>query len=402
VTNFDFSISQKLGDQALSRKQIACLVFLLFVIPQGWISAWAWEQDLRGLYLILISFFFSTLLVPFAIYLAIRFMILDMPSDRKMHTAATPRLGGLAVYGATMLTLLRNDQWDSELMALAAGGTLIFMLGVYDDAKGLSARIRLIGQLAAAAIVIAGGVCVDFFSHIPGKHALDAALTAFGIIGITNAVNFLDGIDGLAGGMGALCSALFLAIAWPVKQKHLAYASSALCGSCLGFLPFNWQPARVFLGDGGATFIGFMLAGLGVLCTRSDAQLPIVRAATPIIILSIPIFDMIYTTLSRIRRGAVHNFREWIEYTGRDHFHHRLMKLGLSAPGAVKFILLLNLCIGLNAVANRFTSRRIISALLLSQTALIFAIVVVLMLLGRELTGQHDDESAPRRENASL
>jgi UDP-GlcNAc:undecaprenyl-phosphate GlcNAc-1-phosphate transferase len=385
VKPVEFSISQALGDEALSRKQLATLALLLVIIPQGWVSAWAWDQDLRGFYLILIAFFFSTLLVPYAIYLALRFGVLDMPDPRKVHKVATPRLGGLAVYGATVLTLLRNNQWSTELVALVAGGTLIYAMGVWADAKGLSARLRLLGQIAAAAIAISGGVKVDFFPDSPIKGALDAALTGFGIVGITNAIAFLDGIDGLASGLGALSSALFLAISWPVRQKHLAFASSALAGACLGFLPYNWQPARIFLGDGGATFIGFMLAGFGVMVSRTE-QLSFVAVATPIIILGIPIFDMVYTTLSRVRRGAVRSFREWLEYAGRDHFHHRLMKLGMTAPGAVRFILLLQLCLGFNAMVNRFTTRRLISALMLTQTTLLFAVVVLLMLLGREFT----------------
>ena len=141
----------------------------------------------------------------------------------------------------------------------------------------------------------------------------------------------------------------------------------------------------MFLGDGGATFIGFMLAGLAVMESQA-APHAIVALSAPVLILGIPIFDMVYTTLSRVRRGAVHNIREWIEYTGRDHIHHRLMKLGMTAPGAVRFILLVNLCVGLGAVAINHTHSRLVSALLLAQTFLFFLVIVVLMLLGRELS----------------
>ena len=190
----------------------------------------------------------------------------------------------------------------------------------------------------------------------------------------------------MAGGTGALCATLFLAIAWPERQRFLAYGASALAGACLGFLPYNWKPARVFLGDAGATFIGFMLAGLGLMGTETHQQLPFVALSTPLLILAIPVFDMIYTTLSRVRRGAVRTVKEWIEFTGKDHFHHRLMNLGMTAPGAVRFILLVNLCFGMSAIANRHTASRLVSALLLAQAFLIFAVIVVLMLLGRELT----------------
>lgn len=381
----DFRISESLARKSVSRFSIGCLVALIVVLPQGWISAWAWEQNVRALYLVLISFFVSTLLIPVSIVLALKYHVLDVPSERKVHKVITPRLGGLAVYGATVLTLLRNDQWSTPLAALALAGSVIFLMGAWEDARGLSATVRLFGQLAASLIAISGGVCVHFLPEVPGKGFLEAALTAFWLIGITNAINFLDGIDGLAAGMGALCSALFLSIAWPGKQRFLAWGSSALAGACLGFLPYNWTPARVFLGDGGATFIGFMLAGFAVIGTYSD-QYRLVALATPLLVLGIPIFDMIYTTLSRVRRGAVRTVKEWIEFTGRDHFHHRLMKLGLSAPGAVQFILLTNLCIGLGALVIRHTYSRLASALLLAQTFLLFVLIVILMLLGREIT----------------
>ena len=384
MTGVDFSISESLGNRGAFRFSI-CLVALLVFLPEGWISAWTWDQNLRGFYLILVSFFSSTLLVPVSIYLAVRYMVMDLPDPRKVHTAATPRLGGLAVFGATAFTLLRNNQWSQPLVGLAAAGTVIYAIGVWEDSKGLSAAFRLWGQLAAAGIAIASGVCLNCAPDVPGKRVLDIGLTVFSLVGGTNAFAFLDGIDGLAGGMGALCAALFLSIAWPEKQKHLAYASSALSGACLGFLPYNWKPARVFPGDGGATFIGFMLAGLAVMESQA-ARYTLVALASPVLILGIPIFDMVYTTLSRVRRGAVRTFRQWIEYTGKDHFHHRLMKLGLTAPGAVRFILLVNLCSGLGAVAIHHTSSRLVSALLLAQTFLLFAIIVVLMLLGRELS----------------
>lgn len=369
----------------LSGYSLLCLLALLAVMPTGWVSAWSWERDLRWFYLLLIAFFFSSLLAPLAIRLSERLKAYDLPDPRKMHSSPMPRLGGLAVYGAVALALLRNSVWNKELAALLGGGTVIYLMGVWEDARGLSAEARLLGQSAASAIVIWGGISLTFVPDAAGGRFWEWALTAFWLIGITNALNFLDGIDGLASGMGVVCALLFILIAWPERQGHLVYAASALAGACLGFIPYNWSPAKVFLGDAGATFIGFMLAGLAVMGTWASHD-PLVALTTPLLILAVPVFDTIYITLSRARRGVVRTFHEWLEYSAKDHFHHRLMKLGLTAPEAVGFILLVNLCLGLGALVIRHTGSGLGSMLLLLQTFLIFMIIVVLMLLGRDLS----------------
>lgn len=381
-----FSLGESLGRRNISRFSLFCLAALLVALPGGGVSAWTWERDARWFYLFLISFFASTILVPVSIYLSIKFLVLDMPNERKVHSAATPRLGGLAVFGATMLTLFRNYQFSPQLLGLAAGGAIIYIMGVWEDARGLSARFRLFGQLAASLVCVYSGVSVTFFpDYIWGERLWETLFSVVWFVGITNAINFLDGIDGLAAGMGTVCSLLFLSIAWPDSQSHLAYFSAALAGACLGFIPYNWHNAKLFLGDGGSTFIGFTLAGLAVMGGWATNN-PLVALSTPIMILGIPIFDMTYTTISRVRRGAVKTVKEWIEFTGKDHFHHRLMKLGLGVPESVGFILLVNICIGLGALVIRYTHSSLGSVLLLAQTFLIFMVIVVLMLLGREIS----------------
>jgi UDP-GlcNAc:undecaprenyl-phosphate GlcNAc-1-phosphate transferase len=195
----------------------------------------------------------------------------------------------------------------------------------------------------------------------------------------------MDGIDGLASSMGTVCSLLFLGIAWNSNQYEVAFLSAALAGACSGFLTVNWYPARMFLGDGGSTLIGFLLGCLAVYGSWATGN-PAVALSTPLLVLGIPIFDLIYTTVSRIKNGQVSTVREWLEYTGKDHFHHRLMNLGLGVRQTVSFILLLNLCLGLGAWTVRHTASTSGTIFLLLQSVMIFSIVVVLMLLGRELT----------------
>ncbi len=365
---------------------LACLAVLLTIIPPGGISAWSWKAGLRWLYVALVAFFAVNSLMPLAIATARRLGAMDQPDPRKVHPEPTPRLGGLAVFAAVLFALWRAEAFATQLLPIIAASTLIFLIDVADDIRSLSASIRLCGQVLASLIVAwPGGIVISFFNPLGPFWAV--AATVIWLVGVTNAFNFLDGIDGLAGGMAIVCSLLFLGIAWNTRQLELAFATAALLGACAGFLRFNWNPAKVFLGDGGSTFIGFFLASLAVYGAWATNN-RLVGMSTPLLILGVPIFDMIYITLSRIRRGDVKNLREWIEYVGRDHFHHRLMSLGLSQKQTVFFILTVNLILGLGALTMHYTSSTYGALLLVAQSTLVFIVVVFLMLLGREFKGQ--------------
>ncbi len=363
----------------------AALAALLLLLPPGGFSAWTWTEGLRWVYLFLIAMSAVFLLAPASAWLAARIGAIDYPSERKVHTRPVPRIGGLAVYLAFMAALLRNQQFSREVYGIMLGGTVIFVLGFFDDWKGLSARTRLFWQTVAALAVTFFGLHLSFPLKMPLGQALSAALSVVWLVGIVNAFNFMDGIDGLASAMGAVCALLFLGIGWNSSQYPLAFVSAALAGACAGFLRMNWQPARIFLGDSGSTFIGFILGCLALYGSWATDN-PAVAFSTPLLVLGIPIFDIIYTTVSRVRNGSVGSVREWLEYAGKDHFHHRLMKLGLSVPQTVGFVVLLNICLGLGAWTIRHTASTAGTWLLLAQSVLIFLIVVVLMLLGRELT----------------
>jgi UDP-GlcNAc:undecaprenyl-phosphate/decaprenyl-phosphate GlcNAc-1-phosphate transferase len=359
------------------------LLLLLLILLQPTGGKWAWIHGVRWLYVFLLSFGLSFLLTPLAEMLAQKFKILDLPDhDRKIHTMPIPRLGGLAVFAAFLISATRNDQFSMQLGGLIFGGCIIYAIGFFDDKKPLPAAARLSMQIIACLVVIYSGV---FITVIPKEFDLfrvpSSLLTIFWLLGLSNALNFLDGVDGLATGMAALCSILFFMIALPTNQTYLSYSTMALAGACLGFLPYNWRPAKIFLGDAGSTFLGFMIAGFAVMGSWADKN-GMVAVSTPLLILGIPIFDMIYTTVSRIKNGSVKTFIQWLEYAGKDHFHHRLMHLGFSQVQTVGLILLLNFCLGLGALTLRETGTRG-SIFLLSQSVLIFLIVVALMLRGR-------------------
>jgi len=365
------------------------LAVLLVMLPPGGFSAWTWTEGLRWSYLFLIAMSASLLLTPVSGWLARRLGAMDVPDARKVHTVPVPRTGGLAVYLAFMAALLRNQQFSREIWGIMIGGPMIFVLGFVDDCRGLSARTRIFWQLLAAFIVTLFGLHLSFPLKLPFGAGISAVLSVIWLVGIVNAFNFMDGIDGLASTMGAVCALLFLGIGWNSSQFPLSFISAALAGACAGFLRLNWRPASIFLGDSGSTFIGFILGCLALYGGWATDN-PAVAFSTPLLVLGIPIFDIIYTTVSRVRNGSVASVREWLEYTGKDHFHHRLMKLGLGVEQTVGFIVLLNVCLGLGAWTIRHTGSTLGTWLLLAQSVMIFLVVVVLMLLGREIVPEKE------------
>lgn len=360
----------------------ASLGLLIILLPPGGFSAWTWVEGLRWLYLFLISFFVVIILTPFTASFAYKINAIDYPDKRKIHNEPKPRIGGLAVYLAFMFTILRNHQFSMEIVGVMIAGTIIFMLGFIDDWKGMSAMSRLFWQLIASVIVVSFGLYLSFPLKLPYGKLISWTLSILWLIGILNAFNFLDGIDGLVSSMGAICSLLFLVLVWNTNQYPVSFLSAALSGACIGFLMFNWHPAKIFLGDCGSTLIGFLLGCLAIYGGWADNN-PMVALSTPVLILGIPIFDIIYTTISRIKNGEVRDIRQWLEYTGKDHFHHRLMNLGFSVKNTVGFIILLNLCLGLGSWTMHYTSSTIGTIFLLVQSIIIFIIVVILMLIGR-------------------
>ncbi|OGS20765.1 MAG: hypothetical protein A3J83_01640 [Elusimicrobia bacterium RIFOXYA2_FULL_40_6] len=359
-------------------------ILILFLIqPHG--GTWGYEYNLRWFYVFILGGALAYVLTPLLIHFGYKFNLLDHPNERKVHKIPVPRIGGIAIYTAFMIAIIRNLQFSKKFTGLIIGATIIFVLGLFDDIKPVSAKARIFFQLLASTVVIMHGVHTTIVPDTYSFHYLaDVIITLFWFVGILNAVNFLDGIDGLVTSFGAVCSLLFFVIALQTGQRYLAWMCIALAGVCLGFLHYNWHKAKIFLGDSGATLIGFLLAGFAVFgsWTRDNR---VVGFATPLLILSIPIFDMIYTTISRIRNGSVKSFKQWLEYVGKDHFHHRLLKLGLSVRQSVRFIILLNLCLGLSALIIRQTDTQG-SFILLLQATVIFIIVVLLMLAGRTVT----------------
>lgn len=350
--------------------------------PHG--GTWFYLHNIRWFYVFLLAFFVANFITPIVQKIAIRFKILDYPNERKIHRQPIPLLGGLAIYLAFVITVVRNLNFSRELWGVVFGGTIVFLFGLVDDLRGLSAKIRFFGQVFATLLIIYFGVRVTVIPHWPGEYILEILITILGVVGIINAVNFFDGMDGLATGLTAVCLVSMMIVGIQTGEKWFVFLCAALIGSSLGFLPYNFKPASIFLGDAGATFLGFMVASLAIMGSWGQVGYnPMIATATPILILSVLIFDMVYTTVSRIKNGTVRNFRQWLEYTGKDHLHHRLVHLGLTEKETVIFIYALTLTLGLGAVVLR-SGKTFDSFLLLIQAIIIYLIVTVLMIVGRK------------------
>ena len=331
--------------------KIIIFLFLIFMVsPEA--QKLLYESGMKWAYLLLLSFGIGYVCTPLAHLLAHRTGVLDAPQERKGHSVPTALLGGAAVYAAFALTVLRNFTFSLELKGVALGATLIFVVGLIDDWREMKASLRLVAQLAAVAILIRCGVVISFLPPGPWGTLGEWLLTAFWVIGITNAVNFLDGMDGLAVGICGIMSVFFGLVALQNHHDFMVYLALPLVGACLSFLPYNFRvrrPAAIFLGDAGSTFLGFMMASLAVMGDWAGDHT--VRLIVPVLILGVPIFDMTFTTFMRIKSGQVRGFREWIEFTGRDHIHHRLEDLRIGRVAAVLVVYVVTISLGLSALA---------------------------------------------------
>lgn len=283
------------------------------------------------------STFVAIVATAMAIRVARAMRILDQPGVRKIHASAIPRIGGAAIVFALLATTLpvlaldnpigkalRQDQ--SQILAILAGGMFIFAIGLLDDVRGLRPHTKLLAQVAAAAVVCASGARIETLHFgeglAPPLGPLAWPMTMLWIVGITNAVNLIDGLDGLAAGISLITCAVLAAFAFYVGQPVVAVFMLALLGSLIGFLFLNFNPARVFMGDCGSMFLGFVIAAMSVFCAERSASA--VGLALPFLALGVPIFDTLFSILRRILA------RRSIFSGDRGHIHHRLLARGLT------------------------------------------------------------------------
>ncbi len=263
------------------------------------------------------------------------------PSSRKTHHIPIPLLGGVAIWAAFVISLIFFAEGAEfrELAAIIIGGTLVSVVGLVDDHRGMRPRTKLFWQVIAALILVVGNVRVRFL----GLPWLDIPLTIFWVVGICNAINFMDNMDGLAAGVAAIAAGTFLAIAAINGQVLVSSLAAALLGACLGFLVYNFHPALTFMGDAGSLLLGFMLAVLGIKLNFPHTSQESVWMV-PLVVLGLPIFDTTLVTLSRLRR------RVSVAQGGADHTSHRMARLGLSHRRVVVSLYFVGIALGVIAV----------------------------------------------------
>lgn len=340
----------------------------------------------------LLGLLLATGLTPLVKKFAIKVGAVDVPNARKVHTRIMPRMGGLAIYGAFLLTLvglmfiipdtLFGTTRDANLVkSLLAGGSIIVLVGALDDRFELSAKVKLLGQIIAASVVVFGFDMTVNFINVPfGDHYLfindwiAVPLTIFWIVGVTNAINLIDGLDGLAAGVSAISIATILVMAIIMGNPVVILLCSLLLGSIIGFLFFNFYPARIFMGDTGSLFLGFSLAVLSMLGFK---QVAIVSFITPLLIIGVPLSDTFFAIIRRWLQ------KKPIFAPDKGHLHHCLQQLGFSHRKTVLIIY---------GIAAFFGTLAIIQSIATSHDAnwVTFVVICVLLVslqLGAEVIG---------------
>lgn len=295
----------------------------------------------------------SFLATPLVKSLATHMGAIDVPKDnRRMHTVPIPRMGGLAIFiGFLLSVLVFSKEIDRELQSILLGAIVLIILGVFDDKYALGAKLKLFFQLLAAAIVVFyGGLRIDKLTNPFGSSlysywdfgVFSYPITIIWIVAITNAVNFIDGLDGLACGVSCISSVNLLVIALLGNNSEVSILMAALTGACLGFVPYNFNPAKIFMGDTGSTFLGFMLATVSIqgLFKAYTA----IAFVVPFLLLGLPIFDICFAVIRRVASG-----KSPME-ADRGHFHHRLIDMGFSQKQSVAIAYVLTGILGLAAV----------------------------------------------------
>lgn len=294
---------------------------------------------------LLLSLTSSLLLTPVAIKLAMACGVVDTPHARRVHTRPTPRWGGLAMCGAFIITVLvlapsciglLRPNIQLQVLGILLGGLLFTLLGGLDDRFSLPAKVKLAGQIIIATLVVLVfrlRFVVIFDVDIQYKNWFGVLLTILWIVSVTNTINLIDGLDGLAAGICGIAALTFLIISLIKGSIGEALLAIIILGVCLGFLRYNFHPARVFMGDAGSHFLGFTIAALSVLLNWKMATG--VALTVPILVLAVPIFDTVFAIVRRLRRGQP------IFSPDKDHLHHRLLNLGLDQRTVVLMIYLL-------------------------------------------------------------
>jgi UDP-GlcNAc:undecaprenyl-phosphate GlcNAc-1-phosphate transferase len=344
------------------------------------------------------TLFLSYLLMPLIIHLASRWKVVDQPGHRKVHHAPKPLMGGVGIFSSFAIVIagnligfmiLHGTGWVQEhlvsmvrifplfssamprLLLILAGGFFIHLLGLADDIfkDRLSYKLKFAVQFVVVLIVVIGGVRTDFMED----RIMNVLVATLWIVGITNSFNLLDNLDGLTAGVSVISAGILFAVALLQGQIFFAFILCALAGASFGFLIHNFHPSKLFMGDSGSLFLGYMFGTLtvtGSYVVKSSASL--LPVLLPILVLSIPLYDTFSVMLIRWREGRP------LFLGDKRHFSHRLLELGLSHREAVIFIYLVSFCVGIAAMLLPYVSLAA-SVLLVLQAIIVYALITILI-----------------------
>lgn len=307
---------------------------------------------------LLVAAAIAAIMTPLVKKLAFKVGAVDIPKDkRRMHHKPIPRLGGLAIFIAFSLSVILlhaicgNMVVETPDIGIAIGSVIIILLGIFDDIYALPAIPKFLVQLLAAGVAayfgcriirISNPIINSDATYLELPKWLSFIVSVIWIVAITNAVNFIDGLDGLAAGISAISAGSLMIIAILMKNIPMAVIMAALMGGCLGFLPYNFNPAKIFMGDTGSTFLGFILATVSI---KGMFKLwAFVSFAVPILILGVPIFDICFAFLRRVAKGQNPMTAD------RGHIHHRLIDIGFTQKQAVAIAYMMTAILGLTAI----------------------------------------------------
>ena len=324
-----------------------------------------------------VAFLIAFAATPAVMSLAHKINAIDVPRDkRRVHKKPTPLIGGLAIFYGFIISVLCFAELDRETAGILIGSVIIVTVGMIDDAIDMKAIVKLLCQIIAAVIVVYSGVRIEQFAnpfarwfggppYIYMNYWISVAVTVIWIVGICNAVNLIDGLDGLAVGVSSIAAICMLILTLLSQNVNVAIITAAVAGACFGFLPYNFNPAKIFMGDTGALFLGYILACISIQGFLKLSA--IISFAVPIIVLGLPIFDTLFAIVRRVLTGRSPMSPD------RGHLHHRLLDMGFSQKQTVAILYTITavLCLTAVVVSTRGYARGIL--LIVSVMLIIWA-----------------------------
>ena len=328
---------------------------------------------------LIIALLASFLLTPYVKQLAFRIGAVDRPDKRKVHTHIMPRLGGLAIYLATVLAVVLCVPLTKDIIGILLGGTWIVFLGILDDKYSLPAKVKLLGQIIGACILCAFDIRIEWLNNPFGGYFyleyLSIPFTIFWVISFINVVNLIDGLDGLAAGVTGIASITVILVAVHQGYFPVATVTAALAGGIIGFIHYNFNPATIFMGDTGSMFIGYMLAAVSVFgAVKSAATIALI---VPAVALGVPIMDTAFAILRRYSNGRP------IFQPDKGHLHHRLLAMGMSQRQAVLLMYAISAVLSIAAAILSEASGYVAAAVII--------VVVVAVAIGAKKIGILND-----------